>query len=105
MRIDEAAVVLHLHIRVKPENRPAFAAYIADAFPVFEAGGDCRGAVYVDATDPEALDEVFYYRTEAAFQAGERAIQEDPVQVALLARWRALLEGPPRVVVKRAMGR
>lgn len=101
MRIDEAKVVLHLQIRVKAANREAFFAYVRDAFPVFEAGGDCLGAVYAVDGDPDALDEVFYYRTVAAYEAGERAIREDPAQVALLARWRALLEGPPTVVVHR----
>ncbi len=101
MHIDEAAVVLHLHIRVQAEHRQAFFAYVQDAFPVFEAQGDCRGVVYAVAGDPEAYDEVFYYRTEEAYQAGERAIREDPVQVALLQRWRALIAGPPTVVVHR----
>lgn len=101
MRIDEAAVVLHLHIRVKAGHREAFLAYVRDAFPVFEAAGDCLGAVYAVAGDAEAYDEVFYYRTEEAYQAGERAIREDPAQVALLARWRALLDGPPAVAVHR----
>lgn len=101
MHIDDAAVILHLLIRVKPENLDAFRAYIRDAFPVFERGGDCRGAVYQDARDPERFDEVFYYRTEAAYQEGERGIREEPEQIALLARWRTLLEGPPEVVVQR----
>lgn len=101
MRIDQAVVVLHLHIRVAEANRAAFLDYIREAFPIFEAGGECQGAVYAHAGDPELYDEVFYYASEAAYEAGEQAIQNDPVQVALLKRWRALLEGPPTVVVNR----
>lgn len=103
MKIDEAAVVLHLHVRVKQENHEAFWQYIRDAFPVFEAAGDCKGMVYVNVDDPESLDEVFYYSSDAAYQAGERAIRENKAQIALLARWRTLLDGPPRVVVQRRM--
>lgn len=103
MRIEEAAVVLHLHIRVRAANREAFRAYIREAFPVFEAQGGCKGAVYGDASDPERYDEVFYYLSEESYQAGERAIREDPEQVLLLARWRALLDGPPRVEVFRRL--
>lgn len=101
MTLDDAEVILHLHIRIKRENHDAFAAYIHDAFPVFEANGDCRGAVHVSSADPEVFDEVFYYRDEAAYQAGEAALTSDPVQAELLKRWSELLEGPPRIEVFR----
>ena len=103
MRIDEAAVVLHLHIRLKPGCRPAFLDYVREAFPVFESGCDCKGAVYALADDPDALDEVFYYRTERDLQQGERLTEHDPVQAALLSRWRKLLDGPPRIEVRRRL--
>jgi hypothetical protein len=103
MRIEDAAVVLHLRITVREPNRAAFLAYVREAFPVFEATGGCKGAVYLDARDPERYDEVFYYDGEASYEAGERAIREDPAQVALLARWRALLDGPPEVEVVRRL--
>ncbi|HEY9898898.1 MAG TPA: hypothetical protein V6D00_06920 [Pantanalinema sp.] len=101
MTLDDAEVILHLHIRIRQEHHAAFAAYVQDAFPVFEASGACKGAVYVSATDPEVFDEVFYYRDEAAYRAGEAALTSDPAQAALLKRWRELLEGPPRVEVFR----
>lgn len=104
MNIEAAAVVLHLHIRVKEAQRPALLDYVREAFPVFEAPGGCKGVLYQDASDPERYDEVFYYASEESYQAGERAIQEDPEQVRLLTRWRALLEGPPVVQVVRRLG-
>ncbi|MBI5536081.1 MAG: hypothetical protein HY898_25395 [Deltaproteobacteria bacterium] len=101
MNIEDAAVVLHLRIRLKPGCMQDFLAYVSDAFPVFEAGCDCKGAVYADARDPEALDEVFYYRTEQDFREGERLTEHDTRQVELLKRWRTLLAGPPQVDVQR----
>ncbi|MFN3430262.1 MAG: putative quinol monooxygenase [Candidatus Sericytochromatia bacterium] len=103
MTIDEAAVVLHLHIRVRDDHRQALMAYVREAFPVFEAQGGCKGVLYQDAGDPERYDEVFYYASEESYQAGERAIQEDPEQVRLLERWRALLAEPPVVKVFRRL--
>jgi hypothetical protein len=103
MKIQDASVVLHLRLRLKPGNFDQFLEYVAEAFPVFEAGCDCRGVVYRDDADPDALDEVFYYRTERDFREGERLIDHDPRQVALLQRWRALLDGPPQVQVQRRL--
>jgi hypothetical protein len=101
MRIQDAAVVLHLRLRLKPGCLEEFLVYVAEAFPVFEAGCDCRGVVYRDDADPEAIDEVFYYRTERDFREGERLTDHDPRQVALLQRWRALLACPPQIQVQR----
>lgn len=103
MRIEDARVVLHLRIRLLPGRQAAFAAYVAEAFPVFEAAGGCKGAVYAVDGEPDAFDEVFYYASEAAYAAGEHAIRHDKAQVALLERWRALLAEPPRVEVHRAV--
>lgn len=101
MQIQEATVILHLFIRVMPENWPAFREYVAEAFPIFEAATHSRGAVYQAADDPTWIDEVFYYRTEADFELANRLTEEDPVQLALLARWRVLLAEPPRIEVFR----
>jgi hypothetical protein len=103
MDIKDATVVLHLRIRLKPGQREAFLSYVKEAFPVFEAGCDCKGVVYVSDQEPDALDEVFYYRTEVDFCEGERLTEHDPRQADLLTRWRALLDGPPRVEVQRKM--
>jgi hypothetical protein len=100
MNIQDAAVVLHLRIELLPGMEAAFRDYVQEAFPVFEAAGGCRGAVYVRPGELR-FDEVFHYATEADFEAGERAIHDDPAQVALLARWRAMLAGPPEVEVVR----
>ena len=101
MHIQDAAVILHLRFRLKPGARQAFFDYFHEARPIFEAGCDCRGVVYAEAGDEEMLDEVFYYRTETDYKAGERLIEEDPAQRALVARWRELLDGPPQVTVQR----
>jgi hypothetical protein len=100
MHVQDAAVVLHLRIRLKPGMLKAFFDYARGAFPVFEASCDCNGIVYADAQHPEAIDAVFDYRTEDDYQLGERLIAEDPAQVALLERWRSLLDGLPRVEVQ-----
>jgi hypothetical protein len=101
MNISDAFIVVHLHIRVKQANQAAFGDYLREALPIFESIGDCQGAVYSDAADPECFDEVFYYASEAAYAAAERAIRENPREIALLARWRALLAEPPKVVLER----
>lgn len=103
MKLDHAAVVLRLGLRVAKERHADLQAYVTEAFPIFEAPGGTRGMLYQDAADPERFDEVFYYETEAAYQEGERGIREDPVQLALLARWRALLAEPPTVSVWRRL--
>lgn len=105
MNIEEAAVVLHLRIRVKAANRAAFLQYIDEAFPYYMKSGNSVAVVYQSADDPESYDEVFYYRTEEAYQAGEKAVAENPVDQALLKRWRALLDAPPQVEVYRPIQR
>ncbi|HEY9842174.1 MAG: hypothetical protein ACAI44_06825 [Candidatus Sericytochromatia bacterium] len=105
MLISEAAVVLHLHIRVQPEKLTEFWDYVQQAFPVFEARGDCKGMVYAEGDEPGCFDEVFYYQSEAAYLAGEKAIRENPVEIALLAQWRSLLAEAPRVEVQRRVNR
>ncbi|MBI5594924.1 MAG: hypothetical protein HY928_02420 [Elusimicrobia bacterium] len=97
-----AEVVLHLLIEVAPEKRAAFLAFCRRAFPVYESGGGCRMALYEDLSAPGRFDEVGYYLTQADYERGEKAIQEDPAQAALIKEWRSLLKGPPKVsVVKR----
>lgn len=105
MNVEDAAVVLHLHIRVNTENLLAFKSYVEEAFPVFEAASDCQGMVYACTDDPECLDEVFYYKTAEDYEQAERALTEDPRQKALIAKWRSLLEGPPRVEVCRRLAK
>ena len=105
MNVEDAEVVLHLHIRVGTESLLAFKSYLEEAFPVFEAASDCRGIVYACTDDPECFDEVFYYRTAEDYERAERALSEDPRQRALIERWRSLIEGPPRVEVCRRLSR
>lgn len=90
---------------MKAENQAAFLQYIEEAFPRFMKDGDSLGMIYRSAEDAETYDEVFYYRTEEAYLAGEKAVSEDPETIALLKRWRALLEGPPQVEVHRPIKR
>lgn len=98
----DAEVVLHLLIEVEPGKRDAFLSFCRRAFPVYESGGGCRMALYEDLSSAGRFDEVGYYLTQADYERGEKAIQEDPAQVALIKEWRGLLKGPPKVsVVKR----
>lgn len=99
----EPEVVLHLNVEVSAENRERFFDFCRRAFPVYESGGGCRMALYEDLSSPGRFDEVGYYASVADYERGERAIQEDPEQAALIKEWRSLLKGPPQVqVVRRA---
>lgn len=101
MTIDEARVVLRLRVKVSPAKRAAFLAFCARAFPVYESVGGLQMALYEEKEG--RFDEVAYYATPADHARSERALEEDPAQRALIAEWRALLEGPPEVLVERRL--
>jgi hypothetical protein len=46
---------------------------------------------------PHELIEVVEYESEAAYEADQRRVEEDPQMMALLRLWRELLEHPPVV--------
>ena len=97
--ISDAEVVLHLLIEVDARRRRKFLGFCRRAFPVYESVGGCRMALYEDEARPGCFDEVGYYRTKADYRRGEKAIRNDPAQMALIKEWRVLLKGPPAVSV------
>lgn len=101
--LEEAAVVLHLHVRVLPGRREEFLAFCRRAFPVYESVGGLRMALYEDERQPGWFDEVGYYRSMDDYRRSEAALESDPAQAALIREWRGLLVSPPdvRVVARR----
>lgn len=99
--IADAGVVLHLDVTVEERRREDFLAFCRRAFPVYESVGGCAMALYEDPARPGRFFETGYYRTEADYARAERALEEDPVQAALIKEWRALLSAPPHVSVVR----
>ena len=99
--IDDAQAVLTLEIEVPAEYRERFFDFCRRAFPVYESVGGCRMALYEDASRPGRFNEVGYYRTMDDYKRGEDALTGDPAQARLIAEWRSLLGGPPKVSVYR----
>ena len=101
MGVAEAEVVLNLEVEVPPENRARFFDFCRRAFPVYESVGGNRMLVYEDASRPGRFNEIGYYRTMEDYKRGEDAIKDDPAQIRLIAEWRSLLSGPPKVTLYR----
>ena len=91
------AVHLHLAGRVPPGGWAALEAFLAEAFAVYEAPGGITMRLLRDAEDPCAFVEVVEYETRQDHDRDQVRVDRDPVLRDLLARWRALLDGPPRV--------
>ncbi|MBY0310836.1 MAG: GNAT family N-acetyltransferase [Phycisphaerales bacterium] len=88
---------LHLRVRVKPESRPAFEALLREAIPVYERPGGIRVRVVQGLDDPNQLTEIVEYADRRVYQADQLRVESDPELKGLLARWRQLLVGQPRV--------
>jgi quinol monooxygenase YgiN len=93
------AIVLHLHIRVLPENRGALLGFLQQARAFYEQPGGIRMKLLQDNEDLNSFVEVFEYETIEAYQADEQRVMHDPVMKAFLTTWRGLLAGPPSVQV------
>ncbi len=93
-----APIELHLGVRVRPENQPAFETFLREAIPVYEQNGGMRVRVIKSLADPCHMLEIIEYADRATFDADQVRVQTDPVLRALLQRWHALLDGPPTVV-------
>lgn len=98
--IEDAAVVLHLHVEVAQEKRKQFFDFCHRAFPIYESIGGNRMFLYEDASAPGHFDEVGYYRTQDDYRRSEDAIKNDPVQAKLISEWRSLLSSPPKVTIQ-----
>ena len=92
-------IELHLRIRVPPERRRAFDAFLAEAAAYYESPGGIRIRLLENRSDPADLLEIVEYESMEVFDADQRRVENDPVMRGYLARWRALLDGPPVVEV------
>jgi RimJ/RimL family protein N-acetyltransferase/quinol monooxygenase YgiN len=92
---------LHLRIRVLPQNRAAFDAFLREAIPFYESPGGIRIRLIEDKADATRLIEVVEYASAEVFEADQRRVENDATMREYLARWRALLDGPPVVEVYR----
>jgi hypothetical protein len=97
MNIDDAQVVLHLEC--EPRDPEALKEFCRRAFPVYESLGGCCMALYESRERPGCFDEVGYYQSEADYLRAEKALEQDPQQVALIREWKALLKTAPKVRV------
>ena len=95
---------LHLRVRVAPENRAAFDAFLREAIPFYESPGGIRIRLLEDRTDPTRLIEVVEYDSREAYERDQKRVESDPRMKVYLERWRALLEGPPVVEVYARRG-
>lgn len=90
-------IELHLRVRVKPESRPAFEAFLREAIPVYERPGGIRVRVVQGLDDPCELIEIVEYADRRTYEADQKRAESDPEHKAILTRWRQLLDGPPKV--------
>lgn len=96
-----AKIVLQLHIRPAAGQREALLSFLREARVYYESPDGIRMRVLESREDADAIIEVFEYETERAFEADEWRVEHDEQMKALLAKWRSLLAGPPRVEVFR----
>ena len=92
-----AAIQLDLHLRVAREGRAAFFEFLREAVPVYEGPGGIRIRLLESLQEPGTFIERVVYADRAAFDADQARVETDPSMRVLLARWRDLLEAPPRV--------
>lgn len=96
-----APIDLHLRIRVSPGRCEDFLAFLHEATPFYQQPGGIRVELLEDASDDHRFIEVVHYADEPTFQRDQARVGDDPVMKEYLARWRALLAGPPVVEVYR----
>ncbi len=94
-------VELHLRVRARDGKRDEFLAFLADATPFYEAPGGIRVRLLEDVSDWHRFVEVVEYADDATYQRDQRRASDDPQMKQYLARWHALLDGPPVVEVYR----
>ena len=93
------AVEIQLHIRVKPERRAEFDAFLQEAVPYYEELSGVFVRLIERKEEPGRLIEVVEYMTREAYEADKVRMETDSKMKGLLARWRGLLDGPPEVRV------
>lgn len=95
------AVILVLEGRVPDGRQAALQAFLADARGFYESHDGNRLSLHWNRDDPCRFRETMSYVSEAAYEADDERTRSDPTMQDYLARWRALLEGPPEVSVWR----
>lgn len=88
---------LDLRIRVAPERRDEFLAFLREAIPFYEAPDGIRVRLLESLAEPGFFVERVVYADRATFDADQVRIEADPRMRSLLARWRGLLSEPPAV--------
>jgi hypothetical protein len=93
-------LMLVLEIEVKPAGEGDLLAFLAEAFPFYEAQGG-RMFLWRDEADRNRFCEIALYATQEEYDRVDRLVREDPTTRAVLERWRSLLAAPPRVRLLR----
>jgi len=93
--------IVALSWRVAPERRAEMLAVLREAFPFYESPGGIKMALFEDADRPGTFLEIASYADRAAYDTDQRRVEEDPAMRAMLAKWRALVDGD--VDVRRMM--
>lgn len=94
-------VVLELEVEVEPSRESEFLAFLALAFPFYEAQGG-RMLLFREAGRPRVFVEVGHYASAEEWAHVDRMAREDERTQEVLRRWRALLAGPPKMRVLRS---
>ncbi|NNH05997.1 hypothetical protein [Cellulomonas fimi] len=89
-------ITLYLHGRVRT-SRVDLEAFLRRARPTYEAPGGIRTRLQWRLDDPAEFVEIMEYADRATYDADQVRVEQDPAMRALLAQWRAHLDGPPRV--------
>ncbi len=92
-------VFLHLRLRVSSKNLPRLKDFLQKAIPIYEQPGGIKVRLLQDYGDPTRLIELIEYTTLRDYEADQRRVEEDPVQLSLIEEWRQLLSEPPVVEV------
>jgi quinol monooxygenase YgiN len=88
-------IELHLRIRLRPNLREAFLAFLHEAVPFYEGPGGIRIRLLENPSDQDRFIEVVEYADQATCDRDQVRVAQDPHMQSYLARWRALLAEPP----------
>lgn len=91
------ARAVHLRIVASAEKQAALLSFLREARPYYEAIPGARVRLLQDERDASRFIELVEYETEEAYAADAERVASDPLMLAYLARWRALLDGPAQV--------
>ena len=96
----DAELLLMLEVEVRPGAEPDLLAFLAEAFPFYDAQGG-RMVLYREEAHPGRFLEIGLYATQEEYDRVDALVREDPTTRQVLARWRDLLAAPPKVRVLR----